>query len=148
MKQRFEQQRPKNDHSDGLECFTFESINTDTTERSAILFARISGNEEPTTPEVRRDLEASQRILAHRFAALWHQQGINVTTIYSCIRFAKSRDRIHEDFTHADENGNPDERRLFNTLTNLNLAGTSVLAVQRGLDGITDKASLVSWLDF
>jgi len=93
----------------------------------------------------RRQLERSQRQFTLRIAGFWRRQGINVTQIYSCIRMKSTCKGIKEEFLPG-EIGNVDEHRLYNTLQNK--IGSRVYIVQRGLDGITDKASLVSWLRY
>lgn len=63
---------------------------------------------------------------------------------YSCIRFRRSRGRIRQEFLNQERN--LDDLRLYRTLRRL--LESRVLVIQRDFDGITVKASLVSWLRY
>jgi len=136
-----EDETPDNDPDDELECYKYDPIKPDSPEVWVTAMCRQSCLE---NPDVRQVLEASQQVFIPRLAAFLHAQGVNVTRIYNCIRLRRSRDRIKEEF--LDGRGNQDERRLYNTLCNCLRAGHRMQIVQRGIDGITDRTSLMSWL--
>lgn len=131
------------DQSAELDCYELDAVQKDADGISVIVMCRFSGAE---TLLRRQRLQNSQRIFIRRLASMWRAQGTNITRVYSCIRFRRSRDRIKEEF--LDRHGNIDELRLYNTLRNRLQAGSQVHIIQRGLDGITDRASLTSWLRY
>jgi hypothetical protein len=129
---------------DELEYSEFDPVQGSSKEVWAVVMCRVSAGAEDAA--TRRIMEQGQQVLIQRLAADWRASGINVTRICSCIRFRHSRDSIKEEF--LDNRGNREELRLYNTLRNCVRAGYSMYIIQRGLDGITDRVSTISWLRY